>query len=166
MSGRGVGCARVPAGVEVRLTAHDSRGRAFFNRTAKLSDAGAVSEDIKLPVGVLGTFRVELAYKDAKDGWDAAAAHEFEVQEYRPNAFEISIGGPRSALGETALSLPVTAKYYMGKSLSSAHLNWSIEAGDEGFAPVPSEGRATSSRVTSTSSRALNRRLIDPQMPR
>ncbi len=129
------GHARIPAGVEVRLTAHDSRGRAFFNKTAKLSDAGATSEDIKLPVGVLGTFRVELAYKDEKDGKDAAATHEFEVQEYRPNAFEISIGGPRSALGETTLELPVTAKYYMGKALSSAHLNWSIEAGDEGFAP-------------------------------
>ncbi len=129
------GHARIPAGVAVRLTAHDARGRSFFTKSVTLSDTGAVSEDIKLPTGVLGTFNVELAYVGAKSEDTTGASLEFEVQEYRPNAFEVSIGGPASTTGITELRLPVTAKYYMGKTLSNAALSWSIEANDEGFAP-------------------------------
>ena len=130
------GYSRIPAGVAVRLTAHDAKGRVFFTKDTKLSDTGAIGEDVKLPDGVLGTYRIELAYLDEKANADAAASHEFEVQEYRPNAFEISIGGPKKAVGEAALELPVSAKYYMGKTLSKAALSWSIEASDEGFSPA------------------------------
>ncbi len=129
------GQTHIPAGAEVRLNAHDSRDRTFFEKRVKLSDSGALSEDVKLPAGVLGTFRVDLVYASEKADATPAATHEFEVQEYRSNAFEISVGGPKSAVGVTDLQLPVTAKYYMGKPLSTAQLNWSIEAGDEGFLP-------------------------------
>ena len=61
--------------------------------------------------------------------------HDFLVEEYKPNAFEIAIGeGPKTP-GPAHLVLPVSAKYYMGKPLSKAQGTWSIQAWDEDFAP-------------------------------
>ncbi|MGZ4967706.1 MAG: alpha-2-macroglobulin family protein, partial [Chthoniobacterales bacterium] len=59
----------------------------------------------------------------------------FQVQEYKPNAFEISIPPPPVTTGDTQLALPIAAKYFMGKPLSKAKLVWSLVARDEALAP-------------------------------
>ena len=60
---------------------------------------------------------------------------DFQVQEYRPNAFEITIPAPPVISGPLALDLPVTAKYFMGKPLVKAKLTWSLVARDDPFRP-------------------------------
>jgi len=72
------------------------------------------------------------------------------VQEYTPNAFEITIGGSKSFVGPQALEIPITGKYYMGKSLSKAQLSWSIEAEDMTFTAARSTSSAFAMRSTTT----------------
>lgn len=126
--------ARIGAGTKAQLRVFDARDREFLTKSVTVSGNRSIAEDVALPEGTLGTFRAELRLTAADDL--SFATHHFEVQEYRPNPFEISIGGLRDTLGEATLALPVTAKYYMGKPLSKARLTWSIDASDDGFSPA------------------------------
>lgn len=129
------GHARIPADTKLEILAFDSRGREFFRKTVALSAIGSMNEDIQLPAGVLGEHR--LLVKMSGEGGNAPEAeHSFQVQEYVPNAFEISVGGPKNFTGAQRVEIPVSAKYYMGKPLSRAQLTWSIEADDADFVPA------------------------------
>jgi uncharacterized protein YfaS (alpha-2-macroglobulin family) len=59
----------------------------------------------------------------------------FQVQQYRPNAFEITIPPPPAVTGPAQLDLAIAAKYFMGKPLVKAKLVWSLVARDDGFKP-------------------------------
>lgn len=131
---------RIPAAQQAQIKAFDDRDREVFTRDLKLTDFGSFDAQIALPKGTLGTYRavVTIGKPDAEDS--AVATHEFEVQEYTPNAFEIKIGGAKTITGNTALELPINAKYFMGKTLSKAQLTWSLNANDIGFRPDGFDG--------------------------
>lgn len=129
------GKSRIVAGAKARLIVTDARDREFVTRAVTISRQGSFAEDIQLPTGVLGTFGATVRFGKPGEDESAAGSHEFEVQEYRPNTFEVAIGQPPLAPGPARLALPVTAKYYMGKPLSKAQLTWSIDAHDEAFSP-------------------------------
>lgn len=129
------GHAHIPAGVKVTLRLYDPRDRQLAERTVALSDVGSFSEDFKLTGAALGQHRLEMLMADSRADVDAIAQQVFEVQDYTPNAFEITIPEPPKTIGPLKLDLPVTAQYYMGKALSRAQLTWSLEASDEGFRP-------------------------------
>lgn len=120
--------------LNARLTVIDSRDREFLTKKVKLSAMGSFSEDIPLPSGTTGYYRAVLRIGD-EDVENSIASHEFQVEEYKPNAFEIVIGDLPKTIGPAEMSLPVSAKYYMGKALSKAQLTWSIDATDSGFSP-------------------------------
>ncbi|MEA3210076.1 MAG: alpha-2-macroglobulin [Chthoniobacter sp.] len=129
------GQPRIPAGVKAQLKAFDEREREIFSREVTISDRGSIDAEIALPKGTLGTYSATLTFGPENAEEQATATYSFQVQEYTPNAFEISIGGPKTVVGALPLELPVAAKYYMGKALSKAQLSWSLEANDEAFAP-------------------------------
>jgi uncharacterized protein YfaS (alpha-2-macroglobulin family) len=124
----------IPAGTKARLKAFDDREREILSREVTLTAFGSIDADIPLPKGSLGTYSAKLSFGKEGDE-EVAAVHEFEVQEYTPNAFEITIGGPKTIVGAQPLELPVSGKYYMGKALSKAQLSWSLEMEDQNFAP-------------------------------
>jgi uncharacterized protein YfaS (alpha-2-macroglobulin family) len=128
------GHARIPAGSKAEVRALDAREREFFKKEIALSSLGSLSDEIPLPAGALGEYRIALKLLGEGDN-APLAEHFFQVQEYTPNAFEIGIGGPKSFTGAQPLAIPITAQYFMGKKLSKAQLTWSIEASDEGFSP-------------------------------
>lgn len=128
------GQPRIPAGTKARLKAFDNREREILSTEVTLSAYGSIDADIPLPKGTLGTYSATLSFGRA-DAEEDVAMHEFEVQEYTPNAFEITIGGPKTVVGAQPLELPISGKYLMGKSLSKAQLSWSLETEDEDFKP-------------------------------
>ena len=85
-----------------------------------------------MPEGALGKYQVVAV---GEEGEQLGGLCYFQVQEYRPNAFEILIPAPPLTTGDTQLALPITAKYFMGKPLAKARLTWSLIARDEGFTP-------------------------------
>src|SRR5205807_1806689 len=123
---------KIPAGKKLKITATDARDREFFSKQIALSDFGSFAEEITLPAGTLGRYRVSAAGAE-KDHMSGIC--NFQVQEYRPNAFEISIPATPAATGPVQLDLAVAAKYFMGKPLVKAKLAWSLIARDDPFKP-------------------------------
>jgi uncharacterized protein YfaS (alpha-2-macroglobulin family) len=123
----------LPAGKTVAVEVRDAKGDQFFRKTVTLSEFGSFAEDVKISASGLGKYRVIVT--DEEKEHKLTGFCEFQVQEYRPNAFEITIPAPPATSGPLALDLPVTAKYFMGKPLVKAKLTWSLVARDETFRP-------------------------------
>ena len=123
----------LPAGRKVTVKVNDAKDREIFNKDVTLSEFASFAEDIAIPAGSLGKYRV--AVTDDEKEHPLTGNFDFQVQEYRPNAFEITIPAPPAATGPLTLDLPVTAKYFMGKPLVKAKLTWSLVARDDSFRP-------------------------------
>jgi uncharacterized protein YfaS (alpha-2-macroglobulin family) len=122
----------LPAGKTLKVVVTDAKDREIFNKQVTLSDFGSFAEEIKVPGETLGKYRVVAA---GEEGDRLAGDAFFQVQQYRPNAFEISIPEPPDAAGPAQLDLAITAKYFMGKPLVKAKLTWSLVARDDPFKP-------------------------------
>ncbi len=109
--------ASIPAGKVITLTLTDPKEREILTEEITLSDFGAFAHEITLPEGTLGKYRLTAA---GQEGDRLGGIHYFQVQEYKPNAFEIIIPEPPESFGDTQLALPITAKYFMGKPLAKA----------------------------------------------
>jgi uncharacterized protein YfaS (alpha-2-macroglobulin family) len=124
----------LPAGKKLTVKVTDARDREIFTKEVTLSEFGSFAEEIKVPLGTLGKYRVNATGEEKGD--DRLTGNcDFQVQEYRPNAFEISIPAPPVTTGPLALDLGVVAKYFMGKPLVKAKLTWSLVARDDPFKP-------------------------------
>jgi uncharacterized protein YfaS (alpha-2-macroglobulin family) len=115
-----------------KLTVFDSQQRTILSRTVALSKYGSIDQDIVLPDNTLGHFQVEIDFNPDPDSneqnWRNLFGHSFLVAEYRPNTFEIELASQDHyqlpAKVEDKITIPVAAKYFMGKALSSAQLRW------------------------------------------
>ena len=123
----------LPAGRKLTVKVNDAKDREVFNKAVTLSEFASFSEDVALPSGSLGKYRVAVTDDEKEDRLTGNC--DFQVQEYRPNAFEITIPAPPVTTGPLTLELPVIAKYFMGKPLVKAKLTWSLVARDDGFHP-------------------------------
>ena len=122
----------LPAGETLKIVVTDAKDREILNKEITLSDFGSFAEEITLPGETLGKYRVVAT---GKEGDRLTGNCYFQVQQYRPNAFEISIPEPPDASGPAQLDLAITAKYFMGKPLVKAQLTWSLVARDDAFKP-------------------------------
>ncbi len=122
----------IPAGKEVTLTLTDAKEQEILTRKVTLSEFGSFAQEISLPEGSLGKYRIIAA---GEKGERLGGVVYFQVQQYKPNAFEITIPKPPETIGDTQLALPIVAKYFMGKPLSKARLTWSLVARDDPFTP-------------------------------
>jgi uncharacterized protein YfaS (alpha-2-macroglobulin family) len=125
----------LPAGKKVTVRVHDAKEREIFKKAVTLSEFGSFAEEVAIPNGSVGKYRVAALVVDDDKEHTLVGNCDFQVQEYRPNAFEISIPAPPAASGPLALDLSVTAKYFMGKPLVKARLTWSLVARDDSFRP-------------------------------
>ena len=144
---------RIPAGKPVTITITDPKERQIFSKSVTLSDYGAFDQEITVPQGTLGKFRIQAT---GEKGERLGGSCYFQVQEYKPNAFEILIPPPPPTIGNTQLALPITAKYFMGKPLSKARLTWSLVARDE---PLSPEGLSAFAFCNTVTDFRLNRAL-------
>ncbi len=123
---------RIPAGKELTVKVTDSKEREISNTRVALSEFGSFEERVEVPDGALGRFNIEVK---GAEGDRLGGVASFQVQEYKPNAFEVLIPATPQTFGNAQLDLPVTSKYLMGKPLSKAKLTWSVVARDEPFKP-------------------------------
>jgi uncharacterized protein YfaS (alpha-2-macroglobulin family) len=125
--------SRAAVGQRITVTATDARDREFFRKEIKLSEFGSFTEQIVLPDGTLGKFRIKAEGTGEEKTLNGNCT--FQVQEYRPNAFEISIVPLPPGSGAADLEFPIAAKYLMGKPLTRAKLTWSLVGRDQAFTP-------------------------------
>src|SRR4051794_28785168 len=75
----------LPAGKTVVLEVRDAKNNEFFKKTLTLSEFGSFAEDIKIMAGSVGKYRVSVV--DEEKEHKLTGLCDFQVQEYRPNAF-------------------------------------------------------------------------------
>jgi alpha-2-macroglobulin len=124
---------RTPGGEKFTLAVTDVQDREVYRKDVKLSEFGSFDQDIKLPGGGLGTYRINAT---AGEENDPGGSVTFQVQQYRPNTFEVTIAAPPNSAGPGQLALPVAAKYLMGKALEHARIAWTLVARDTTFQPL------------------------------
>ncbi len=113
--------ATLPAGKKLTLKVNDARGREILSKEVTLSEFGSFAEEIKVPAGTLGKYRVSVGVEEKEN---LTGYCDFQVQEYRPNAFEISIPAPPAATGPLTLDLADRREILHGQTAleSEAHL--------------------------------------------
>jgi uncharacterized protein YfaS (alpha-2-macroglobulin family) len=124
----------VPAGLTGTLDCIDARDRQFFHTNAAFSPAGACSVSIQLPIGARGPYsaKLHLGTNEYPCG--------FRVQDFQPNAFEITVPS-KSAFGpDERIAFSVSARYLLGKPLSRAQVKWWLRAEDTEFNPEGFDG--------------------------
>jgi uncharacterized protein YfaS (alpha-2-macroglobulin family) len=122
----------LPAGKKLKVKVKDAKDRDVFEEEIALSEFGSFAAEITLPTETLGRYRVTA---EGEEGDHLSGIDSFQVQQYRPNAFEILIPAPPATTGSAQLDLAVAAKYFMGKPLVKAKLTWSLVARDDAFKP-------------------------------
>ncbi|MEM9280849.1 MAG: alpha-2-macroglobulin family protein [Verrucomicrobiota bacterium] len=122
-----------PGKGEAVLRVFDPRHRKIIERDISFSNSGAFDTEFRLPTAGLGWHSVEIDFnpKDAGEenqNWRLVSNYSFQVEEYRVNTFEVDLENEPSYSGQLAFEIPVSANYYMGKSLSKANLQWNVYA--------------------------------------
>ena len=82
---------RLPAGKELTITINDAKEREIFSKKVTLSEFGSFDLETTLPNGSLGRYSIVAA---GEKGERLGGYCSFQVQEYKPNAFEILIPPP------------------------------------------------------------------------
>ena len=114
------------------LRIFDSQHRKLTEREIELGANGSFDDAFKLPPAGLGWHSIEVDFNPQVDGedpdWRLIANHSFQVEEYRVNTFEVTVDADEDYTLGAPLKVPISARYYMGKSLSKAELNWNAYA--------------------------------------
>jgi uncharacterized protein YfaS (alpha-2-macroglobulin family) len=118
-----------PAPLKGELEIVDARENQFFHTNVVFSGLGAWSADVPVPASPRGWYTAKLRVEDQE------FTHVFQVQDFQPAAFELSLKAKAEFFASERVELPLSARYYFGKPLSKAQVKWSLEAGDCGFHP-------------------------------
>ena len=120
----------VPPELAGTLECVDARGKSFFSNTVRFSACGACSVDVPLPAGPCGDYvaRFHLAGSDY--------FHAFQVAEFQPVPFEVSVQARSEYAAGDKVEIPVSARYYFGQPLSQARVKWTMEVDEGGFRPA------------------------------
>ena len=119
----------IPGGLTGQFECADARGRVFFQTNISVSPTGAWDQAVPLPAGPRGEYRcvMQLRHEEFE--------LRFQVQDFQPSAFAISLPVKAVYLAGEAVTIPVSASYYSGSRLAQAHVDWTFEAEDTEFKP-------------------------------
>ncbi|HYF34432.1 MAG TPA: alpha-2-macroglobulin family protein, partial [Prosthecobacter sp.] len=110
-----------------RVVLRDARYRVVLEKPVTFTANGSWADDIKLPEGPLGWYNLSLRFSDAnEDGNDesSGSSYAFRLDDYRPNTFEVKLDPAKVEFLPDRMKMPLSANYYMGKSLSQAKVSW------------------------------------------
>jgi uncharacterized protein YfaS (alpha-2-macroglobulin family) len=110
------------------------RSDVVLRTNLTLSDTGGLEWQWKVPTGTRGTYQAELGTNES------ATTLSFEVRDFQPSAFEVSLSAKPTYAPAEPIVVPLRARYLFGQSLASAKVVWSAEAADGDFAPKSWKG--------------------------
>ncbi len=114
----------------------DARHRELFERDVTYSKNGSFDDSFTLPAEGMGWYSIEVDFNpplegDAEPDWRLISNYSFQVEDYRVNTFEVKLAAEDEYGEGNELSIPITAKYFMGKPLSKAEVSWMAYARTE-----------------------------------
>ncbi len=116
--------------ITAQLTVSDPRGHEVLTKKITFTAKGTWADDLTMPDGATGYYNVALKYdKEARQNKDDEndnnnASLEIRVDEYKTNTFEVALDGKNFVSKTDRVTVPLKARYYMGKALSSAKVSW------------------------------------------
>lgn len=124
---------------KARLKIRDARYRLIRDEEITFSANGSYATELKLPEGPLGSYNLNIEFPHGDDNAveedeESGGYYSFRVDDYRPNTFEVEIQTANASLDKDRIEVPLTARYYMGKPLSQAEIEWSASS-VPGFEP-------------------------------
>lgn len=118
---------RIPEDHDVRIAVNNSEGKPVLTRTARLSDFGTLSTELKLPESApTGSYSVEI-----KQAGNAESGHSiygtFTVDEYRKPEYEVKLApaSPR-IIQATSQRITLEARYYYGEPVRAGSIEWHV----------------------------------------
>ena len=143
--------------ITAKLTLNDPRGHEVMTKNVTFTANGTWTDDVTLPEGATGWYDLLLDYAPDKKADDeqrrysddgSIASMQLRVEDYKPNTFEVAIDGKKFESQADRVKVPLKARYYMGKALSSAKATWNASLsltwtppdafGDYHFGDIPS----------------------------
>ncbi|MDH4475894.1 MAG: alpha-2-macroglobulin family protein [Verrucomicrobiaceae bacterium] len=124
---------------KARLKFRDARYRLIRDEEITFAANGSYATELKLPEGPLGSYSLNIEFSHGDDSpgeqdEESGGYHYFRVDDYRPNTFEVEIQTANASIEKDRIQVPLTARYYMGKPLSQAEIEWSASS-VPGFEP-------------------------------
>ena len=129
----------VPPDTTGLLECVDARDQRFFQTNVVFSPLGSWSTLVPLPAASRGAYTATLHFGTNASGNDEYR-HVFQVQDFKPSAFEIQLPVRAAYAAGEPIQLPLSARYLFGKPLSRAQITWSLEAEDLDFQPEKFQG--------------------------
>lgn len=123
-----------PGAGTAKMRVFDARHRKILEKEITLGKNGTFDDSFTLPSAGMGWHSIELDFNpEAAEhpDWRLIANHSFQVEEYRVNTFEVTMDNESSYTLTDEIVVPLSAKYYMGKSLSKAEMQWNVYAYSE-----------------------------------
>ena len=124
-----------------RLRVFDSQHRQLFEREIAFGAKGSFDTAFTLPAEGMGWHSIEIDFnpvvpatpegEEREPDWRLISNYAFQVEDYRVNTFEVTVAAGEEYAQGAELSIPVRARYFMGKPLSKAELNWMVYAENE-----------------------------------
>lgn len=118
---------RIPTNLVARLELQNPRWDDVWQTNLVFDHLGSATVDIALPETPRGTYVVKLQ-GEATHVW-----HEIQMQDYQPDAFEVTLALPSELPPNQSLRIPVQARYLFGAPITRAEAAWTVQAEDGGF---------------------------------
>lgn len=124
------------AGKKARLMITDPRGQNIVDQEMTLNAFSSSDYSFSLSPSVpLGGYSIQVT-PDEKAVDHSSVYGYFTVQEYQPNAFELTVDATPRYLTDKPVTIPVFASYYSGQPLGTqAVMRWLMNAHDFSFMP-------------------------------
>ncbi|MBE2285937.1 MAG: hypothetical protein IAE77_20945 [Prosthecobacter sp.] len=118
------------APAEGRLVIRDPRYRIVIDKPVTFTASGAWADDVVLPTGPAGWYDLSINLKSPNANSQASdgGGMTFRIDDYKPNTFEVKLDTKGTKFQADRIQLPLSANYYMGKSLSNAGIEWSANS--------------------------------------
>lgn len=123
------------------LTVADEKEHVILNKPVTLTANGTWAGDVTFPEDQVGWYSLRLEFNHDKplkvDGDEAeedsenTASLSLRVDDYKPNTFEVALDGSKFQSSRDHVTVPLSAHYYMGKTLSHAKVTWSAGLADD-----------------------------------
>ncbi|NUQ76749.1 MAG: hypothetical protein HUU21_24705 [Polyangiaceae bacterium] len=127
---------RTPAGKVVNISVNGPDGESIAKAAPRLTDFGTLSAEVKIPLtSRLGTYSIEASVEGSPRGW-ADVTENFEVAEYRPAAFKVSVESDKpSYVRGDALHCTARGDYLFGAPMPNAEARLSVRRAGSPFSP-------------------------------
>jgi uncharacterized protein YfaS (alpha-2-macroglobulin family) len=124
-----------------RLKLRDAQYRLIRDEPIQFLANGSFTADFVLPEGPLGYYNLSIVFPGDEGDLDLEEMEEtggylgFQVDDYRPNTFEVKLDVAAAKVDVERVEVPLSARYFMGKGLSGGTIHWHAYS-QPGFTPA------------------------------